>query len=147
VIDGVTYAASGGRGGFTGNSATSANTFGGSRGGSGTVRNYDPEVNTNNGGEGLPLFGDSTQSKYGGGGGGACAIGGGGSNYSGAEGSPHGTAGVGLNSLGSNGRNSKPATNSGGSGALTSFGQNPSWGDKFYSGKGGDGFVAFRKAV
>lgn len=141
-IDGATYSAAGGRGGQTG--ITAQNTSGGSVGGAGEMTNYTG--NTNAGGAGLPLFGDDSQSQYGGGGGGGYARGS--SNcYSGNAGLPHGTRGSGLDSMGSDGRSTQDATYSGGSGGFAGFGQSTSWGDKFHSGKGGDGFVAFRKAV
>ena len=143
VIDGVTYSAAGGRGGYGRNSEP--NTAGGSRGGSGTVTNYNPNVNTNNGGEGLPLFGDSTP--YGGGGGGAYSTGQSSGGYSGAAGSPHGTKGRAIEQVNSStAAGHIAATYSGGSGGVTAWG-NHEKDLSVSSGNGGDGFVAFRKAA
>lgn len=135
TIDNQAYTASGGRGG---RESTAQNTAGGANGGSGTG------LTTNMGGAGRYLFDDSSTTRKGGGGGGAYLKPSQESDAGGRAGAGGGTAGA-TNNTSSRYPSSGDATFSGGSGgcALNSYTTSYS----ATSGKGGDGFVAFRKAA
>lgn len=133
------YSASGGRGG---QSSSSSNTYGGAAGGS----------PTSNGVDGPYLFKDSSLDKVGGGGGGASiSYNGSGyehySNFSGDGGEGGGTDALAYDINTTNYTTTDDATTGGGSGAFVIPTDSRMYGTAMGSGKGGDGFVAFRKAV
>lgn len=146
MVDSDTYTANGGAGGNAtyGDSykKLSQNTDGGAPGG-GSVNRGTAEVN---GSDGRYLFDDSASNRAGGGGGGSYAVEDGGLTGSGGQG---GGTGGDSNSSASSSSNVKSddASTAGGSGAASGMNASRYAGGTVTSGKGGPGFVAFRKAV
>ncbi len=144
------FSASGGAGGVLNSSAY--NTDGGADGGAG-VNRIEAQVGTGDaadGKEGRNLFDDTAQAKKGGAGGGAyvkydASSSSDHSQMDGPGGSGGGTAGRASASTTSSAVSSGDATTAGGSGSVV-YAMNTSSGP-ISSGRGGPGFVAFRKAV
>lgn len=143
-----TFSAPGGSGG---KSSAYENTSGGANGGGGANRyEVDSGQKVRDGGDGRNLFDDSGLERKGGGGGGAYL------NYDGSSSHDHdayygggglggGTDGVSSGWSRNEDTKSDDATNAGGSGACISATSSSS--GNVCTGKGGPGFVAFRKAV
>ena len=134
-IDGTTLTASGGHGG---NSSSSINANGGAYGGSGSGTVMD---STRKGEDGRCLLDVKSLSRKGGGGGGAYFKHDGSSSRDDTEFYGNAGAGGATKGVSNSGSKSDDATNASGSGACIYSRSNAA------TGKGGPGFVAFRKAV
>ena len=142
-IDGDALVADGGAGG---SNSVNRNTDGGAAGGAG--KDYSGSDESAVGENGKYLFNDSALARHGSGGGGAFfqyddnST----SDSAASAGKTGGTNAISGN-LTSSGRKSDDAINAGGSGAVAAYTNSTSNSAKAQSGKGGPGFVAFRKAV